>query len=92
MGGFGDVFFEVDAVKLDDFTGVGDVFLGVFGVVMVVEGDAAVEAEGEVHLGDLVVFGHVWVEVVLPIPDDGGWGVAAEEHAGEDGAFDGEFV
>ncbi len=92
MGGFGDVFFEVDAVELDNFTGGFDVFLGVFWVVVIVEGDASAEAEGEVHLGNLVVFRHVWVEVVFTIPEDGGWGGAAEEHAGEDGALNGEFI
>ena len=59
---------------------------------MIVERDAAAEAEGEVHLGDLVVLGHVGVEVVLTIPDDGGRGGASEEHAGEDGALDGELI
>lgn len=92
VGGFGDVFFEVDAVEFDGLAGVGDVFLRVLGVIVIVEGDAAAETEGEVHLGDLVVLGHVGVEVVLPVPDDGGRGGAAEEHAGEDGAFDGKFV
>ncbi len=40
----------------------------------------------------MIVLGHVRVEVVLPIPDDGRRGGATEEHAGEDGALDGELV
>ena len=92
VGGFGDIFLEVDAVEFDDLAGVLDVFLSVLGIVVIVERDAAAEAEGEVHLGDLIVLGHVGVEVVLPVPDDGRRGGAAKEHAGEDGALDGEFV
>ena len=92
VGRFGDVFLKVDAVEFDSFPGVLDAFLGIFWVVVVVKGDAAAEAEGEVHLGDLVVLRHVRVEVVLPIPDNDGRVGTAEEHAGEDGAFDGEFV
>lgn len=82
----------MDAIEFDDLTRILDLFLGIFGVVMIVERDPATEAERQIHLGDLVILGHVGVEVVLPVPDDGGRGGAAEEHAGEDGAFDGKFV
>ena len=92
MSGFGNVFLEVDAVECHGLAGILDPFLGVLGVVVIVEGNAAAEAEGKVHLGDLVVLWHVGVEVVLPIPNDGGRGGAAEEHAGKDGALDGELV
>ena len=68
VGGLGYVFLEVNTVEADYFTRVGDVFLIVLGVVVVVERHAAIETEGEVHLGGLVVLGHVGVEVVLAIP------------------------
>lgn len=92
MGGFCDVFFEVDAVEADDFVGVFDVFAGIGGVAVVEEGDAAAETEGEVHLGGLVVFRHVWVEVIFPVPAGKFWGVAAEGEAGEEGFLDGALV
>lgn len=41
MGGFCDILFKVDAVEHDDFAWVFDLFLGVFGVVMIVERDSA---------------------------------------------------
>ena len=59
---------------------------------MRVKGNAAAETERKIHLGDLVVLGHVGVEVVLAIPNDRGRRGTTEEHAGEDGALDGEFV
>lgn len=68
MGGFGDVLLEVDAVEADDFVGGFNGFPGIGGVAIVEERDAATEAEGEVHLGGLVIFGHVRVEVVFSIP------------------------
>ena len=43
-------------------------------------------------MGDLVVLGHIGVEGVLEIPDDGGRSVATEEYAREDDAFDGVFI
>jgi hypothetical protein len=74
VGGLGDIFLKVNAVEFDDLAGVRDVFLGVLGVVVIVEGDAAAETERKVHLGDLVILRHVGVEVIFPVPDNGGRG------------------
>lgn len=92
VGGFGDVFLEVDAVHLYDFAGAHDALLVVLGVVGVVERHAATDAEGEVHLGCLVVLGHVGVEVVLPIPLGDGGGATSEHESCEEGFFDSRLV
>ena len=51
VGGFGDIFFEMDASEADDLAGVDDIFLVIFGVVVGVEGDASAEAEGGDRVG-----------------------------------------
>lgn len=92
MGGLGDVFFEVDAIEADALVGSGDGFLRVRGVAVIVEGDIAADAKGEIHLRGLVVFRHVGVEVVFPIPLRDWRRGATEEHACEDGFLDGDAI
>ena len=92
VGGFCDVFLKVDAVEADEFVRGLDAFAGIGGVAIVEEGHAAAETEGEVHLCGLVVFWHVRVEVVLPIPAGEFRRAAAEGEAGEKGFLDREFV
>lgn len=92
VGGFGNVFFEVDAVESDFFVRCGDGFLGIFRVGEVSEEDFTALAEGEVELSELVVLGHVGVEIVFAVPGADFWGGAAQQHAGEDGFFDGFTV
>ena len=92
VGGFRDVLLKVDAVEADDLVRGLDVFPRVGGVAIVEERDAAAEAEGKIHLGGLVVFRHVRVEIILPVPAGELRRAAAEGEAGEEGFLDGEFV
>lgn len=82
----------MDAIEFDDLTRILDLFLGIFGVVMIVERDPATEAERQIHLGDLVILGHIGVEVVLAIPNHCGRGGAAKKHAGKNSTLDRKFV
>ena len=82
----------MNPVEFHDLAGIDDIFLSVLGIGVRVERHPATEAERKIHLSDLVVLGHVGVEVVFPVPNDSGRGGATEEHAGENGALDGEFV
>jgi len=76
------VFFEVSAADADGFGGA----------VVIGDSEGAVGAEGEIVLGDLVVFGEVGVVVGLAVPLGEGCDVAAEGEADHDGVFDSAFV
>ena len=81
MEAFADVFFEMGTGDADP---VDSAFEFEFQV--------AVDGKGEVVLGDLVILGHVRVEVVFAIELGTGGDLAMEEHAGQDGQPDGFFV
>jgi hypothetical protein len=72
--------------------GVGDVFPVVGGVAVIVERDAAADAERQVHLRGLIVFRHVRIEIVLAVPLGDFRRRAIEHQAGEQGFFDGLAV
>ena len=82
----------MDAIEFNDLAWLLNLFLSILGVVMIVEWDAAAEAEWQIHLGDLVILGHVRVEVVLAIPNHCRRGGAAKKHAGKNSALDGKLV
>ena len=63
VGGLGDVLLEVNAGELHGLAGVKDLSLSLFGVILRIKRNLTSIAEGEVELRDLVVFGHVRVEV-----------------------------
>ena len=82
----------MDAGEADFPARVGDVFLVIPGVVVIGEGHRSAETERQIKLRDLVVLGHVRIEVVLPVPLGDLRCLAFEEEAGEDGLLDGGFV
>ena len=79
---FAGVFLEVGAADADGFeTTVGE---GQF--------DGAFAAEGEVVLGNLVIFGEIGVVIGFAIPLGEGGDAAIEGEADHHGHFDGAFV
>lgn len=92
MGRLRDVFLEVDAIEPDNFAWVHDLVLDILGVILGVEGDSATETEWKVHLGGLVVFWHVGVEVIFAIPLGDGRGATIEHEASEEGLLDGGLI
>ena len=75
------VLLQVDVVDADELGSVGRL-----------DRDAAADAEGIAVLGDLVVLGHVGVEVVLPVEGGVAVDLAAEHEAAHDGELHGLLV
>ncbi len=84
------VLFEVGADDAD--AARGKVVVDGVVIMEVREVNGAVEAEGELVLGDLVVLGHVGVEVTLAVPAALGGDAAFEGHADHHGHLDGGAV
>ena len=58
----------MDTVEPDYFVRFDDIFSDVCRVAVIVKRDATTDAERQIHLGGLIVFRHVRVEIVFPVP------------------------
>ena len=87
-----DVLFQVDADEADLLVRVGDGFLGVLRVSEIVQRHRPALAERQIVLRNLVVLGHVRIEIILPVELADGRDLAAEHQAGERGQFEGMLV
>ena len=58
-----------------------DRLLGIRGITMIIQRNAATDAERQIHLRRLVVFRHVRIKVIFPIPLRNRRSRAAEQHA-----------
>ena len=88
----GHVLFQMDAHEADFFVGRGDGLLGVLRVRQIVQRHGPAEAQRQVVLRNLVVLGHVRVEVVLAVELALRRDLAVEHQAGEGGQFEGMRV
>ena len=73
-------------------SGVGDVFPVVGGIAVIVERDAAADAERQVHLRRLIVLRHVRIEIVLAVPLGDFRRRAIDHQSGEQRFLDGLAV
>ena len=89
---FAHVLLQVDAGQRHRRSGAGDAFLPVLRIRQIIQRHAAAETQREVELRSLVVLRHVRVEIILPVPLHHRRRGTAEQHAREDGFFDGSAI
>ena len=92
METLGYILLQMDAHEAHFLVGRGDGFLRVLRVRQIVQRHAAPHADRQVVLRNLVVLGHVGIEVILAVELAVGRDLAVEHQAGERGEFEGVAV